>query len=278
MNGYGDGHAAAAAGTGIASVLLAGSAALGAARAADAGVAMASPGAGSGTGRFVLAELRVDQQGADTDEYAEIVGAPFAPLTGWWLLAVGDSGTDPAGVVEMSIDLSAWSTGANGRFVAHEATFGTGVLEGRTLAIDQLAAHAAVGSGDAMNLENADTVTYLLVRGFSGTNGMDLDAGNDGTLDTVPWLELGDAVAFVCAPGTDPGYAAARVGPVALAATNGMPAHAWKDAAGEWQAGAYASWARDTPGSAPDVPAPGPGALLGAAAAVAHGYHRRRRA
>lgn len=273
MDGHGIRRAASAARTGISSAVAA-AAALGTAP-AHAGVVTGTPGAGPGG--FTLAELRVDQQGADTDEYVEIAGAPHATLAGWWLLAVGDGGTDPAGVVEMAIDLSAWSTGTNGRFVAHEATFGTGVLEGRTLAIDPLASHAAVGSGDAMNLENADTVTYLLVRGFSGTNGMDLDAGNDGVLDVAPWLELGDSVAFVCAPGTDPCYAAVRVGPLALPATNGMPAHAWKDAGGTWQAGAYASWAWDTPGSAPDVPAPGPASLLGAAGALAHGYHRRRR-
>jgi hypothetical protein len=275
MSEFGTTHAASAARTGIASGLIAGGVALGASTAAGAGLVAGSPGIGVGT--FALAELRVDQLGADTDEYAEIVGAPFAPLTGWWLLAIGDGGTDPAGVVEMAIDLSAWSTGANGRFVAHESTFGTGVLEGRTLAIDPMAARATVGSGDAMNLENADTVTYLLVRGFTGSSGMDLDAGNDGTLDLLPWLEIGDAVALVGAPGTDPCYAAARVGPVATTGTGGMPAHAWKDAGGAWQAGAYASWSWDTPGRAPDVPAPGPGALLGAAAAVAHGYHRRRR-
>lgn len=275
MAGHGIGRAAVAARTGIASALAAGGVALALGTRAGAGIVAGTPGVGLGW--FTLTEVRVDQQGADTDEYVEVAGMPHATLTGWWLLAVGDGGTDPAGVVEMAIDLSAWSTGANGRFVAHEATFGTGVLEGRSLAIDPLAAHAAVGSGDAMNLENADTVTYLLVRGFSGSSGMDLDVGNDGTLDLAPWLELGDAVAFVCAPGTDPCYAAARVGPVTSTATGGMPAHAWKDAGGAWQAGAYASWAWDTPGSAPDVPAPGPASLIGAAAALAHGYHRRRR-
>jgi hypothetical protein len=242
-------------------------------RAARAGIVGGSLSAGPA---FTLAELRVDQSGADTDEYVEVLGAPGASLAGWWFLAIGDGASDPAGVVEAAVDLSAWSTGANGRFVAHESTFGTGVLEGRTLAIDPLASHAVVGAGDAINLENADTVTYLLVRGFSGRLGMDLDAGNDGALDAAPWLELGDAVAFVCAPGTDPAYASARVGPIALAATNGMPPHAWKDADG-WHAGQYASWSDDTPGGAPGVPAPGPGALLAAAASVAHGYHRRRR-
>ena len=275
MERMGNRRAAIAARTGMASAAGAGGVVLALGSGACAGIVAGPPGMGAGG--FTLAELRVDQQGADTDEYVEIAGAPHAPLTGWWLLAIGDGGTDPAGVVEMAIDLSAWSTGTNGRFVAHEATFGTGVLEGRALAIDPLAAHAAVGSGDAMNLENADTVTYLLVRGFSGTNGMDLDAGNDGVLDVAPWLELGDSVAFACAPGTDPCYAVARVGPLALPATNGMPAHAWKDAAGAWQAGAYGSWSWDTPGSAPDVPAPGPASLVGAAAALAHGYHRRRR-
>jgi hypothetical protein len=222
-----------------------------------------------------IAELRVDQQGADTDEYFELAGTPGASLTGCWFLAIGDSATDPGGVVEMAVDLSSWSIGANGRFLAHESTFGTTVLGGRALAADPLCTNATIGTGDSLNFENSDNVTYLLVRGFSGTLGMDLDAANAGTLDRTPWSDLIDSVAFVSTVSTDPVYSDVRVGPVALTSTGGMPPHAWLDGSG-WHVGEYASFVHDTPGSAPpELPAPGAGATLALAASA--GRMRRRR-
>ncbi|MFO0963623.1 MAG: hypothetical protein U0625_12075 [Phycisphaerales bacterium] len=235
-------------------------------------------GAASGTGApaLMLTEIRVDQSGADNDEYFEVCGSAGASLAGWWFIALGDSASDPAGVVEMAVDLSAHSLGSNGYFVGHEATFGNTSFAGQTLSIAAGGAHATIGTGDSLNFENADTVTYLLVRGFTGTVGMDLDAGNDGTLDALPWLELADAVAFVRTASTDPVYASAQVGPIDLTATSGMPPHAWRDETG-WHAGLYGAWDPDTPGSGVFVPGPGAAALLLGAVGRAHGYHRRRR-
>lgn len=244
-------------------------AALGAATGAHSGMV-----AGSGASGMRLTEIRVDQQGADTDEYFEISGSAGASLAGCWLLAIGDSGTDQGGVIEAAIDLSAWSLGANGRFVGHESTFGQTLFGGRALSLDAACAHAAVGTGDAINFENSDTVTYLLVRGFTGALGADLDAGNDGTFDTTPWAELVDGVAFVRSNSTDPAYADVRVGPAKLTATGGMPPHAWLGEAG-WSIGEYASWDSDTPGGGPVVPAPGAATLL-AAAGTATGRRRPR--
>lgn len=230
--------------------------------------------AGGGQGTFRLTEIRVDQQGADTDEYFEILGTSGASLAGCWLLAIGDGGTDTAGVVEAAIDLSAWNLGSNGRFVGHESTFGQTLFGKQALAIDPAAAHAVIGSGDPINFENADTVTYLLVRGFTGSVGLDLDAGNDGAFDSTPWAELLDGVAFVRANSADPAYCDARIGPVKLTATGGMPPHAWLGESG-WVAGEYASWSADTPGSGPAVPAPGAAVTLAAAGASTRLRRRR---
>jgi hypothetical protein len=232
-------------------------------------------GAGAPTHAIRITELRVDQQGADTDEYFELTGRPTASLADLWLLAIGDGGSDPGGVVEAAIDLSKWSLGANGRFVGHEATFGKTAFGGTTLAIDPAASHAAVGTGDAINFENADSVTYLLVRAFRGGVGLDLDAANDGELDAAPWTELLDAVAFVRSGPPEPVYAAVRVGPVALTATGGMPPHAWLAEDG-WRVGEYASWSADTPGGGAAVPAPGAALTLAAAGMAAAGARRRR--
>ena len=222
-----------------------------------------------------LTEIRVDQQGADNDEYFEILGAPGGSLAGIWLLAIGDSGTDPSGVVEAAIDLSAWSLGANGRFVGHEASFGSTSFAGSTLLVDAKASHATIGSGDSINFENSDTVTYMLVRAFRGAVGVDLDGTNDGTLDATPWSELLDSVAFVRSGSSEPVYSAVTVGPIPLTATGGMPPHAWLGPKG-WTVGEYGSWGADTPGHGPDVPAPGAAASL-AGIALATGRARRSR-
>ena len=232
---------------------------------AAAGAGMASGTGGSG---LRLAELRVDQQGTDADEYFEVTGTAGASLAGCWLLAIGDSGTDPGGVIEAAIDLSKWNLGANGRFVGHESTFGQTQFGGRTLNLDPSCSHATVGTGDAINFENSDTVTYLLVRGFTGSLGADLDPGNDGGFDATPWAELLDGVAFVRSNSTDPAYADVRVGPAKLTATGGMPPHAWLGEGG-WVVGEYASWNADTPGGGPAVPAPGAVSVLAAAGAAA---------
>lgn len=223
-----------------------------------------------------LSELRVDQQGADADEYFELLGDAGSSLAGVWLLAIGDSGTDPSGVVEAAIDLSSWSLGANGRFVGHESTFGSVAFGGTTLTIDPKASHAAIGTGDSINFENSDTVTYLLVRAFRGSVGLDLDDTNDGTLDTVPWSELIDSVAFVRSGSSEPVYSDVTVGPIPLTATGGMPPHAWLGPKG-WTVGEYGSWSADTPGGGPEVPAPGAAAALGCTA-LAAGRRGRSRA
>lgn len=230
---------------------------------------------GTGAGGLRISEIRVDQSGADLDEYFEISGGSGALLSDWWFVALGDSGSDSGGVVEMAINLSSHSLGVNGYFVGHEASFGATVFQDRVLAIDPTAHHATFGSGDALNFENADNITYLLVRDFNAAIGSDLDMDNDGTLDLMPWNELADSVALVSNSSTDPVYSATRVGPIALSATGGMPPHAWRNGSA-WEVGSYASWEWDTPGTGPAVPAPAALSVV-ASALAAGGYHRPRR-
>ncbi len=241
-----------------------------------AGAATGSAQAGMVFSGLRLSEIRVDQSGADTDEYFEIAGDPFATLKGWWFLAVGDSGTDTGGVIEMAVNLSAYSLGANGYFVGHESTFGSGVFQGQSLTVHPDAAHASVGSGDSLNFENSDNVTYMLVRGFAGSVGTDLDTNNDGFFDVLWWTDLADSVSFVSLASTDLFYSTNTVGPVSYTGTGGMPAHAWWNG-NRWEAGMFSSWELDTPGQGPIVPGPGTLALGLAAGAVGRGYHRASR-
>ena len=87
------------------------------------------------------------------------------------LLAIGEAVVDLAGQV----------IPASGYFVAAEGTF--------TLGTADLVAN--------LNFENGDNVTHMLVSGFSGANGDDLDTDDDGVLDVTPWSEVVDLVALL---------------------------------------------------------------------------------
>jgi uncharacterized protein len=45
-------------------------------------------------------------------------------------------------------------------------------------------------TGFLTNVFENGTVTLLLVKGFTGAVGNDLDTNNDGIFDTIPWDEL----------------------------------------------------------------------------------------
>ncbi|MEZ5975601.1 MAG: hypothetical protein R3E96_12390 [Planctomycetota bacterium] len=105
-------------------------------------------------------------------------------------------------MVETVVDLSAYSINANGFFVAAEATFTLGVAD------------VLLPGANDLNFENSDNVTHLLVTGFTGADGDDLDTNDDGILDTTPWASIVDSVAFIETPGTgDMVYSTNQVGP-----------------------------------------------------------------
>merc|ERR1712032_551813 len=124
---------------------------------------------GGGGGDLVLNEFRLDQSSTDTDEYIELSGTPGTPLDGLFFIAIGD-GTGGSGVAECVIDLSGYSIGNSGYFVICETSF-------------------TLGQGDLvleneLNLENSDNVTYLLVNGFTAERNDDLDADDNGVIDS----------------------------------------------------------------------------------------------
>ena len=117
-----------------------------------------------------LSEIRIDQPSTDNDEYFEIAGAAGASLDGLTYLVIGD-GAGGSGTIEAVVDLTGNSIPGSGFFVAAESTFSLGVADLTT----------------SLNFENSDNVTHLLVDGFTGSNGDDLDTNDDGTLDVTPW-------------------------------------------------------------------------------------------
>ncbi|MBX7078349.1 MAG: hypothetical protein K1X88_04110 [Nannocystaceae bacterium] len=195
-------------------------------------------------------EIRVDQTGTDNDEYVEIVGTPGASLDRLAFMVVGD-GTAIAGtgVIENLQFLSGRFIPANGRFVIAEPTFTLGT------------ATLTVGAG-ALNFENSDTVTHMVVRDFSSTFGTDLDTNNDGVFDTTPWTALEDVVALVNASSGELPYgpgsscvAGTDCNQVAVGNTSNDPNHVFRctDGTGSFNLGLIDPTTlptRDTPGAA----------------------------
>ncbi len=188
-----------------------------------------------------LNEIRLEQPGADFDEYIEIAGAAGESLAGVSIVVVGDDdfalpGTQ-SGSIEMVVSLAGFSIGKSGFFVVGEPTL--------TLATPDLAV--------ALNLEGNDNVTIFVVRGFTGFDGQDLDSNDDGVLDTMPWKSVVSSLAVVANASPDGTtndyfYSTNTVGPEAGLAPNA----AWLCAnTPMWIAGSVDPFAGiDSPGAA----------------------------
>lgn len=184
---------------------------------------------------LTLSEVRMKQAGPDDDEFFELIGAPGTSLDGVSLVVLGSVVADSNGAVETAVNLSGYSIGDSGYFVAAEDTFTLGVAD----------AILDLNFNDTMNK------TLLLVHNFTGTVRGDLDTNDDCTLDNEPWGDLIDGVAWVGALDTNCVYAAASAGPDG----DFTPAHAYvcNTDSGTWGVGTFAAddAARaDTPGSA----------------------------
>lgn len=130
-------------------------------------VGLAVPAAAAETAP-VINEFSIDTDSTDI-EFVEVLGAPNTDLSSYSILEIeGDTGstTAPVGVVDEVIQLG--TTDADGRWFLDLA---------------------------ANTLENG-TVSLLLVNGFAGTVGTDLDSNDDGVFDDGPGQpQIVDAIA-----------------------------------------------------------------------------------
>lgn len=183
-------------------------------------------------------EIRIDQPSSDVDEYFELAGPAGTALDGLTYLVIGD-GTGGSGVIEAVVDLSGSVIPSDGFFVVAESTF-------------------TLGSADlvtSLNFENSDNVTHLLVAGFTGANGDDLDTNDDGTLDVIPWTTELDRIALV-EEANPPSSTEFHYGPPQIGPDGSfVPGHVFRcpDGTGDWTIGAFSPvGTNDTPGAAND--------------------------
>lgn len=146
----------------------------------------------------VINEVRIDNPSSDL-EFVELYNNGIASVDlgadSYTYLVIGD-GTGGSGVIESVTPLTG-TIAPGGHFVitktATSALLGIDI-EGDTVVDISVTADLATST---LNFENSDNVTHLLVQGFSGANGDDLDTNDDGTLDTTPWTTVVDAVGLI---------------------------------------------------------------------------------
>jgi hypothetical protein len=141
-------------------------------------------------------EIRSQQTGADDDEFFEIYNdsATTKSLNGLTYIVIGDDLDTPqpsnSGFIESVTELSGFSIPSHGHFLVAE----------RPVIFD----HAGVPTINApanlvatLNFEDSDNTTHMLVSGFYGANGTDIDTPDNCVLDaTLPWSTIIDRVAF----------------------------------------------------------------------------------
>lgn len=156
-------------------------------------------------------EVLANPLGTDIgQEFIELRGPAGLSLEDLALLVLeGDSEPGAAthkGRIDSVIPLAGHSLGANGLLLLRD---GAGVIdtdpdpdqfagsseETAVVVLPSTSSLSGFGNGP-LGLENG-SISLLLVRGFSGAAGADLDANDDGILDSAPWLEVLDAVSIV---------------------------------------------------------------------------------
>jgi len=203
--------------------------------------------ASSTSAQVKINEIRIDNYGTDTDEYFELKGAPGASLAGLTYIVIGYRSGGGCGVIQSVTPLGSFSIQADSLLCLL-----------RSGDVPLLTGYDGTAT---MNFEDGDNVTHMLVSGFTGASGADLDTNDDGTLDVTPWtaaldcvgLRAGDCCGCRWGPGNGHLYCSIVVDPLPSYPL-GMPTepgHFYRCWDTEiWEIGAFSPVGRtDTPGS-----------------------------
>lgn len=141
-----------------------------------------------GWGQVKFNEFLVNPPGTDNGkEFFELrSSAPSYDMSSLTVLVVEGDGT-VAGTIDQALSLSGKSTGPNNLFMWRDAA---------TVLNPPPHPDTVIHVADFVpDIENG-AQTYIIVSGFTGAVGQDLDTNNDGILDLMPWKSVLDAVGY----------------------------------------------------------------------------------
>ncbi|QJE94225.1 hypothetical protein [Luteolibacter luteus] len=151
----------------------------------------------------VINEANVNPPGADLNyDYVELLstGIKEQSLNDLTLIAIdtsaGEDGLGNVGEISRIWALDSLATGRNGLILMGDG-YATSPEGGPFASVKSPL--TSTGDPVGMNvdmLSSNDGLALLLVRGFSGRLGQDLDTANDGVLDLSPWTEIVDSIVF----------------------------------------------------------------------------------
>lgn len=169
---------------------------------------------GQSRAAVLLKEILVNPPSTDgNNEYVEIVSTnPSDSLSNVWLLEIEGDSTSGRGTVDNARNLTGLSFGTNGLLVLGEG-YSTSNPWGMTNPPTGL---ANLNRPGAATIENGG-VSMLLVTSFTGSQGTDYDANNDGVFDATPWTSVLDSIAW------KDSSAAAAYGPELVRPGGGAP-------------------------------------------------------
>ena len=217
----------------------------------------------------IINEIRIQQKGDDHDEYFELLGTSGESLDGLTYVVIGDGSNTAgggSGVVEAVINLTGSSIPSDGYFLVGDVNVSSN---------DSLKNNSDLIA--SLQFENSDNVTHLLVTGFTGSQGYDLDTDDDGTLDSTPWASLVDAVGLVETKNSGDLLYGAALGFVDVGPNGSLvPYHVFRNpsTSNQWDIGNLEFGGKDTPGYA-NVPLPAAIWLFGSAVVGLLGIRRR---
>ena len=191
-------------------------------------VALAASAAATAHAALRLNELYVDpedrlvanDEGFGREFFEILSDAPNQSLAGVWFLEIDGQGVT-RGIVRQAVNLSAYSTGANGLFLWRD---------NNDALVPNPHPDTVVGVGafaGSRGLLTSNSATFMLVSDFTGAVGNDLDTDLDGVLDApLPWTGVLDAMGLARNTATGVSYASAFGGTDFLNTTFGPDAYA----------------------------------------------------
>jgi hypothetical protein len=163
-------------------------------------------------------EIYANPVGTDTNrEFIELISSTggVEPMTGLVLLLIDANGNSSGGIDD-AFNLNNYSTGTNGLLIMGNdydvATPGplagpwnsqwTNPAQGNQETVlkdpSGAAPYSGLGVGDLSN----NALVALLVSGFTGAAGQDLDTNDDGIFESTPWTAIVDSIAWNEGTGT----------------------------------------------------------------------------